>query len=62
MAATAVAIPLAIGVPHMMPAILFAWVLIAWSRVSSGHHFPSDLVFGAILGTVIALPISCWLL
>jgi len=62
MAATAVAIPLAIGVPHLWPAILISWMLIAWSRVSSGHHFPSDVAFGAILGTIIALPISCWLL
>ncbi len=62
MAATAVAVPLAVGVPHMLLAVLASWGLIAWSRVSSGHHFPSDVLFGAVVGSAVALPIALFLL
>lgn len=61
MAATAVAIPLAVSFPHTLITILAGWLLIAWSRVSSGHHFPTDVVVGTLIGSAIASPIS-WLL
>lgn len=62
MAATAVAIPLAVCFPGELTTIAIGWLLIAWSRVSSGHHFPTDVVAGLLIGTAIALPISLLLL
>lgn len=62
MAATAVAIPLAVVFPHSLATIAVGWLLIAWSRVSSGHHFPTDVALGTLIGSAIALPISLWLL
>ncbi len=34
--------------------VIFA-LLVAWSRVFLGLHFPSDVTAGAVLGTVVAL-------
>ena len=58
MTATAVAIPLAIAMPTLLPLIMLCCLIIAWSRISLGHHYPSDLLFGALLGSVVSLPIS----
>lgn len=41
------------------PAFLFVAVLVAYSRVYVGVHYPSDIVAGAILGTLIALGLAC---
>jgi undecaprenyl-diphosphatase len=34
--------------------------LIAWSRVSLGHHYPSDVILGACMGGAVALPLTLW--
>jgi undecaprenyl-diphosphatase len=62
MTATVVAIPLAKMFPILLPAIVCVWTIIAWARVSSGHHYPSDILLGALLGSFISLPITSWLL
>jgi membrane-associated phospholipid phosphatase len=58
MTAAAVGLPLGTAIPHIFPAIMAVWLAIAWSRVALGHHYPSDLVFGGVLGLVIAAPIT----
>ncbi len=58
MTATAVGIPLLIMLPHLMPVIVGGYLLIAWARISLGHHYPSDLLFGAFLGGTISAPVS----
>ena len=58
MTATAVGIPLIIMLPELIIAIVIGYLLIAWTRVALGHHYPSDLLFGATLGAVISLPVS----
>lgn len=62
MTATVVAIPLAIGFPSLLPAIVVACLIIAWARISLGHHYPSDLLLGALIGFMTALPLSFLLL
>jgi undecaprenyl-diphosphatase len=62
MTATAIAIPLAIAFPFALPAIVMLALLIAWSRVACGHHYPSDVLLGAMLGAAVAMPICGWLL
>ena len=62
MTATAVAIPLAMGLPQFLPLIIAICLVIGWARISLGHHYPSDLVFGALLGSSTAFPISLLLI
>ncbi len=31
-------------------------ILFSWSRIHVGGHYPSDLIFGAIIGTLLAFP------
>jgi undecaprenyl-diphosphatase len=34
----------------------------AWSRIATAHHYPSDIVGGAILGLIFAYPLSLCIL
>ena len=49
----------AVAVSRMWPATRVVWwglaVLIAYSRIYLGHHYPSDVVGGALLGIAIAM-------
>lgn len=58
MTATAVGIPLSIVLPELIVAIVTGYLLIAWARISLGHHYPSDLLLGALLGASISAPVS----
>jgi undecaprenyl-diphosphatase len=62
MTATLVAIPLGTMWPLFMPVILLVWGVAAWARISSGHHYPSDILVGALLGISVSLPVTSWLL
>lgn len=39
----------------LWPAFIFMAVLVAYSRVYVGVHYPTDVLFGAALGTMMAL-------
>ena len=58
MTATAVGIPMLFMLPQLLPVILIGYLLIAWARISLGHHYPSDLLLGAFLGILISTPVS----
>ena len=58
MTATAVGIPLIVVLPKLTIAIVTGYLMIAWARISLGHHYPSDLLFGAILGALISAPLA----
>ena len=58
MTAVSVGIPMAFSMPSLIPEIIGACLLISWSRLSLGHHYPSDLVLGGLLGSLISLPMS----
>ena len=49
----------AIAFSRMWPSAAAAWwtlaALIAYSRIYLGHHYPSDILGGAILGALVAL-------
>ncbi|HUO83666.1 MAG TPA: phosphatase PAP2 family protein [Thermoanaerobaculia bacterium] len=62
MTATAIAIPLALIFPSMFLPVVGAWALIGWSRLLLGHHYPSDVLAGTVLGVIIALPVSMLML
>jgi len=62
MTATTVAIPLTMGLPHLLPVVIAICLGIGWARISLGHHYPSDLALGALLGSSIAFPVSLLLM
>jgi undecaprenyl-diphosphatase len=37
-------------------------LVMAWSRIATAHHYPSDILGGALLGIVLACPFSLWFL
>ena len=49
------ALPLSLGAPELAPIVYGVAALIALSRVQLGVHWPSDILAGAIVGTLIAL-------
>ncbi|MGH9900590.1 MAG: phosphatase PAP2 family protein [Pyrinomonadaceae bacterium] len=58
MTAAAVGVPLALCAPPIVPAVAATWLLIAWSRVALGHHYPTDIVLGTVLGAGVSLLVS----
>ena len=58
MSAAAVGIPLALSFPATLPAVALVWLLIAWSRVSLGHHYPTDLLLGGVIGAGVSLSVT----
>lgn len=34
------------------------WAAMAWSRIASAHHFPTDILGGTILGAAVAYPVA----
>lgn len=61
MTLTAALVPLLAAYPGLWPAALLFWLAMAWSRVACGHHYPSDVVAGTILGAAVAAPVT-WLM
>jgi undecaprenyl-diphosphatase len=53
--AFAIAVTLGMFYPAMLAALLLCAFCIAASRVLLGMHFLSDVIVGALLGTVLAL-------
>ncbi len=33
------------------------WLVLAWSRIATAHHYPSDLLGGTLLGVAVALAV-----
>jgi undecaprenyl-diphosphatase len=62
MTASAAAVPLLFAFPAAQPAIVAAGLVIAWSRLACGHHYLTDVIAGAVLGAIIALPICALML
>jgi undecaprenyl-diphosphatase len=55
---TTVLLPIATAFPSSLPLIAGAWALIAWARLASAHHYPSDVLAGTLLGTLVAWPFT----
>ena len=47
--------PVVMRWPELWLAVLGLWLVLAWSRVATGHHYPSDLLGGTLLGVAVAL-------
>ena len=44
--------------PQWWLAALGLWLVLAWSRVATAHHYPSDLLGGTLLGVGVALAVT----
>ncbi len=58
MTLTAVLAPIVILWPAMAISGALMASGLAWSRVATAHHYPSDVLAGAVLGICVGYPIS----
>lgn len=58
MTLTGVLAPIVLAWPATTVAALILLLSMAWSRVATAHHYPSDVVAGAALGAALAFPLS----
>jgi len=59
MTAAAFGIPIIVAAPPLaIPIVIAGCALVGWSRVALGHHYPSDLVAGTLLGGIIAATVA----
>jgi undecaprenyl-diphosphatase len=58
MTLTCVLIPVATAVPQLTGLAALLWILIAWARLATAHHYPTDLIAGTIIGALVAWPIT----
>ncbi len=50
--------PVVMRWPGLWLPALGLWLVLAWSRVATGHHYPSDLLGGTLLGVAVALGVT----
>lgn len=62
MTLSGVLLPVILAIPAAALPALALITAMGWSRVATAHHFPSDVLVGAVLGVVVASPISFWML
>lgn len=61
MTLTAALIPFVLAFSETIWLATMIWAAIAWARIASAHHFPSDIIGGTILGAAVAYPIATWI-
>jgi undecaprenyl-diphosphatase len=62
MTATAAFMPLSVSSPQLLPLAIAGILSIGWARLAAGHHYPSDVVAGVMLGSLIVSPGVVWML
>jgi undecaprenyl-diphosphatase len=58
MTLSGVLVPVVIAWPSIAMSAAALILSMAWSRMATAHHYPSDVICGAVLGVVLAYPIS----
>ena len=58
MTLSGVLVPIVLVWPAAAISAATLMMLMAWSRIATGHHYPSDIVAGAVLGIAFAYPLS----
>jgi undecaprenyl-diphosphatase len=62
MTMTSVLVPVVFATPAVWPAAAVSLCMLAGARLISSHHYVSDVIFGSMLGAVVALPFANWLI
>ena len=60
MTLTGVLIPIVVLWPAMATLAVLIGCCLAWSRLATAHHYPSDVFAGVLLGAGVSYPISAW--
>jgi undecaprenyl-diphosphatase len=55
-------VPMALQFPQTTSLALATCLLMAWARLASAHHYPSDVAVGTALGVSVSYPISVYAL
>jgi undecaprenyl-diphosphatase len=58
MTLTAALVPIALARPATLPLALGVWFAMAWARLASAHHYPSDILGGGALALLVCYPVS----
>ena len=58
MTLTAALVPIVIAIPGTLSLSLAAWCAMAWVRLASAHHYPSDVFAGAAIALAVSYPLS----
>lgn len=58
MTLSGVLVPIVIAWPSITMSAMALVLSMAWSRIATAHHYPSDVVVGAALGVVMGYPLS----
>ncbi|MFO1124672.1 MAG: phosphatase PAP2 family protein [Methylocystis sp.] len=58
MTLTGVLAPIVIAWPATTPSAALLLLSMAWSRIATAHHYPSDVVAGAALGAGLSYPLA----
>jgi undecaprenyl-diphosphatase len=62
MTLSAALVPLTIQFPQTIGLAFATCLLMAWARLASAHHYPSDVAVGTALGVAVSYPISVYAL
>jgi undecaprenyl-diphosphatase len=62
MTLSAALVPLTIQFPQTIGLAFATCLLMAWARLASAHHYPSDVAVGTALGVCVSYPISVYAL
>jgi undecaprenyl-diphosphatase len=62
MTITGVLAPIVLAWPAMTASAALIVLSMAWSRIATAHHYPSDVVAGVVLATALAFPLSSYAL
>ncbi len=58
MTLSATVTPVLLRWPGLWLVALGLWLVLAWSRIATAHHYPSDLLGGTLLGVAVALGVT----
>jgi undecaprenyl-diphosphatase len=62
MTLTGVLAPIVLAWPAMTFSAALLVLSMAWSRIATAHHYPSDVIAGIALGVALAFPLSSYAL
>ena len=58
MTLTGAVMPITMVFPALGKLCLVVWIMMAWSRIATGHHYVTDIIGGALIGICVSYPVS----